>query len=125
LTRLAAILTIGDTDRLREVAAACARAARSGAAVTLFFRDETIPLICREGVAARLTDAAGLEASRAVAAILNDLKAAGDVHCYACSSSMYLWGVSASELIPTISGARGLIAFLAEDLAAATEVLTS
>jgi hypothetical protein len=32
--------------------------------------------------------------------------------------------VSAGDLIPEIAGARGLIAFLAEDLAEATEVLS-
>jgi peroxiredoxin family protein len=106
------------------MATTCESAARAGATVTLFFRDETIPLICRQEVAARLTSAGGPAAAPAVAAMLGELKAAGNVLCYACSSSMYLWGVSAGDLIPEITGARGLIAFLAEDLAEATEVLS-
>jgi peroxiredoxin family protein len=125
VTRVAAIVTIGDPARIREVAAACASAACEGATVTLFFRDETIPLICSSEVAARLSGSNGVEAAESVAAILRELDAAGDVHCYACSSSLYLWGVSASDLIPEVTGARGLIAFLAEDLAEATEILSA
>jgi peroxiredoxin family protein len=124
VTRLAAIVTIGEPGQIRDLAARCAAAARAGASVTLFFRDETIPLICRSDVAARLTDHAGVENGRHVAAILAELKEAGDVHLHACSSSLYLWGVTAGDLIPPISGARGLIAFLAEDLAEADEVLS-
>jgi peroxiredoxin family protein len=75
-------------------------------------------------VAARLSGGDGRDVAEAVAAMLSELRAAGDVRCYACSSSIYLWGVSAGDLIPEIAGARGLIAFLAEDLAEATEVLS-
>jgi peroxiredoxin family protein len=50
--------------------------------------------------------------------------AAGDVRLYACSSSLYIWGVEAGDLDPAIHGSRGLIAFLAEDLAGASSVLT-
>ena len=49
---------------------------------------------------------------------------AGDVQLFACSSSMYLWGVSAADLLPFMSGSRGLIAFLAEDMEDAAEVLS-
>jgi hypothetical protein len=37
---------------------------------------------------------------------------------------MYLWGVTADQLLPAITGGRGLIAFLAEDLAGATRALS-
>jgi peroxiredoxin family protein len=124
MTGLAAIVTVGEVGHIRRIAARCADAARTGASVTVFFRDETIPLICNAEVAVGLTGASGLEEGRAVAAILADLKATGDVHLHACSSSLYLWGVSGSDLIPPLSGARGLIAFLAEDLAAADEVIS-
>jgi peroxiredoxin family protein len=57
-------------------------------------------------------------------AMLVELAAAGDVRLYACTSSMYVWGVSSQDLIPAMAGGRGLIAFLAEDLAGAADVLT-
>jgi hypothetical protein len=37
---------------------------------------------------------------------------------------MYLWGVSSEDLVPAMAGGRGLIAFLADDLAGAAQVLT-
>ena len=125
MSRVAAIVTLGELTHVRRLASRCAEAARSGATVTVFFRDETIPLICRTDVAVRLTDAAGVEAGREVAAILADLKATGDVQLHACSSSLYLWGVTGNDLIPPLSGARGLIAFLAEDLVQADEILSA
>lgn len=125
--RLAAIVTTGAADTIAEVARGCIEAARAGAAVRVFFRDESIPAICRPEVAARLLLASS-EASRAgSAATENALQAlvrSGDVKLYACSSSLYVWGVGSGDLIPPITGARGLIAFLAEDLAGAKEVLT-
>jgi peroxiredoxin family protein len=124
MTRVAAIVTVADPERLRELVERCGEAARAGASVTLFFRDESIPLICREEIAAGLVSPAVLAVGRAFAALLAELKAAGDVQCYACSSSMYVWGVRAADLIPALNGARGLIAFLADDLAEATGVLS-
>jgi len=124
-TRVAAILTLGELDRIRVVLATCAEAAQAGATVTLFFRDETIPLICRSDAAASLTDEGTVAAGRELAALLRELARAGDVRCTACSSSLYLWGVSAGDLIPEVAGARGLVAFLAEDLADATQILSS
>ncbi len=123
--RLAVILTVAELERLRATLATCMEAARSGAAVTLFFRDETIPLICKPDVAGQLVDEAGVATGRELAGLLRELAAAGDVRCSACSSSLYLWGVGAGDLIPEIAGPRGLIAFLAEDLAEATQILSS
>jgi len=123
--RLAAILTVGELDAMTKTLSACQEAADAGATVTLFFRDETIPLICKAEVAAGITDEAGIAVGREVASLLRRLVAAGDVHCTACSSSLYLWGVSPTDLVPEVEGSRGLIAFLADDLAAATRVLSS
>jgi len=124
-TRVAAILTVGDLEQLRPVLASCTDAARAGATVTLFFRDETIPLICRPEAAAELAAEPCIVAGRELAALLRELVRAGDVRCTACSSSLYLWGVSAGDLIAEVAGARGLVAFLAEDLADATQILSS
>lgn len=135
--RLAVVVTTAEIDALAEMALACSDVARSGAAVRVFFRDESIPAICRTEVAARLLPGApaGEREHRErpsgdpmppgpVEVLLQELTKSGDVRLYACSSSLYIWGVESRDLIPAISGARGLIAFLAEDLAGASEVLT-
>jgi peroxiredoxin family protein len=135
--RLAAIVTTGNRVELEAMAVECAEAARSGLAVRVFFRDESIPEICNRDTAARLRpepamawyhpaagDPTKWDLGARVSASLRVLVDSGDVRLYACSSSLYIWGVEASALLPTISGARGLIAFLAEDLAGAEEVLS-
>ncbi len=124
--RLAAIVTTGEADTLAEVVRAASDAARAGVAVRVFFRDESIPAICKPEVAAHVRPSS--EASRrsdvATERALQELVDSGDVKLYACSSSLYVWGVEARDLIAPITGARGLIAFLAEDLAGAGQVLT-
>ena len=124
--RIALIVTTGEPERFGELAQRAARAAESGADVRIFFRDESIPLLCKPDVAARLLPG-GAEAGAALAPAREALaKLAGHdtVRLYACSSSLYLWGVGSGDLIDAVTGARGLIAFLAEDLAGAREVLT-
>lgn len=117
---IAVIVTGGDSAPLREIAAICQPAAAQGAAVRIFFRDESIPLICRPDRAQPL----GRSPEPEVAEILEPLRRAGDVRLYACSSSLYLWGLSAADLSPWIDGARGLVAFLVEDLGGASQVLS-
>jgi len=131
---VAAIVTTGEPSRIAEMAATCQAAARSGAAVRVFFRDESIPPICRPDRArqrgildvssAATEGSAGVAQAGGLEAVLEELAGSGDVRLYACSSSLYLWGVSAADLLPAISGSRGLVAFLAEDLADATQVLS-
>lgn len=111
----------GDATSLGQMAQVCERAAARGALVRVFFRDESIPAICRPEVAIALT---GEPAPERAAAWLEMLARAGDVRLYACSSSLYLWGIGPGDLLPCISGSRGLIAFLAEDLTDADEVLS-
>jgi hypothetical protein len=129
--KLAAIVTTGDVRRILDLVETCRAAVEKGQAVRLFFRDESIPLIVtpevRDGVApavppptqeARERDAQGL------AVALADLATLPHVELSACSSSLYLWGLKAGDLIPAMSGARGLIAFLADDLDGAQQVLS-
>ena len=111
-TRIAAIVTSGDPATIEEMVAACSEAAHAGARVAVFFRDESIPAIRAE------------TSPPQVVAALGRLAASGDVHISACSTSLYLWGVSGKELIASIGGVRGLVAFLAEDVAGASSVLT-
>jgi peroxiredoxin family protein len=126
--RRAVIVTSSDPETLIEMARASCEALESGSAVRVFFRDESIPAICTAEVAARLVPeslAASLAVTRnAVEAALQELAGAGDARLYACSSSLYIWGVDSGDLIPAITGSRGLVAFLADDLAGAREVLT-
>jgi peroxiredoxin family protein len=110
--RLAAIVTTGDPAAIEAMAASCSEAARAGARVAVFFRDESIPAIRGETSPPR------------VAAALEQLAASGDVRLSACSTSLYLWGLTGKDLIPSIGGVRGLVAFLAEDVAGASSVLT-
>ena len=70
-------------------------------------------------MAASLGMSRGLEAE-----MLAALRDAGDVRLYACSSSLYLWGVAVSDLLPAIDSARGLIAFLADDVVGSDRVLS-
>ena len=123
--RVAVIVTTGDPQTLAAMARGCQEAAASGSAVRVFFRDESIPAVCKAEVADRLLpQAAASEEQRAAVQALHELATAGDVRLYACSSSLYLWGVQSADLLPAMSGARGLIAFLAEDLAGASEAHT-
>ncbi len=43
---------------------------------------------------------------------------------YACTSSMYYCDTQAADLIPEIDGPRSLAAFLSEDAAGASAILT-
>jgi peroxiredoxin family protein len=121
--RVAAIVTLGDRATFERFAAECSALARAGAQVRVFFRDESIPSICVDAVRRRLLPWEMADDGSAES-LLADLAVAGDVRLYACTSSMYVWGVSSQDLIPAMNGGRGLIAFLAEDLAGASQALT-
>jgi hypothetical protein len=137
LGRVAAILTVCDLERLIALIDTCLKLARDGASVRVFFRDESIPFICLPATRRRLLgddpDAREFSAPERVShdglavclARRGELAGAGDVQLYACTSSLYLWGVTSDDLLPVLTGGRGLIAFLADDLAGASTMLTS
>lgn len=118
--RIAAIVTTADSGKLRDLIKVCREAAADGSVVRVFFRDESIPAIGRPEVRIRL----GIPELPDLAPPLGELKAAGDVRLHACSSSLYVWGMVPEDLVEPLDGARGLIAFLAEDLAGADQVLS-
>jgi len=139
--RVAVIFTTGDPRTIAEMATTCMQLAREGAHVRVFFRDESIPALCVPAVAQRLgyrsveapadgddggtlRPASSEQPPEPTEAVLHLLANSGDVTLYACSSSLYLWGVTARDLLPVMSGARGLVAFLVEDLAGAERVLS-
>lgn len=136
MTRLAVIVSRGSLNNLVQVATLLMAAVGSGLAVRVFFRDEAVRGVTRAGSAtlalsgAYQGEEAGVHARLAaqglldVPALLRELKAAGDVRLYVCSSSLALWGARPEDLIPEVDAVRGLTAFLLEDVAAADRVLT-
>ncbi|MBI2204677.1 MAG: DsrE family protein [Candidatus Rokubacteria bacterium] len=133
---LAVIVSRGETNALVQVATLLMAAVGSGGAVRVFFRDEAIFRITRDGakttrfsdgyhgredeVRARLAQQ-GLDD---LAALFAQIKEVGDARLWACSSSMAICGAKPEDLLPQIDGVRGLTAFLLEDVAAADHVLT-
>jgi peroxiredoxin family protein len=133
---LAVIVSRGETNSLVQVATLLMAAVGSGLAVRVFFRDEAIYRITRDG-AREIVFSAGhrgredrvraqLERQGLddLPALLAQIKELGDARLYACSSSLAICGVDAGALLPEIDGVRGLTAFLLEDVAQADRVLT-
>lgn len=105
-------------------------------AVRVFFRDEAVLKVTKAGAGAlNLSEAyRGREAAtrERLAAqglldlprLMREVKEAGDVRLYACSSSMAICGVGPEELLDEVDEVRGLAAFLLEDAAEADRILT-
>ncbi len=133
---LAVIVARGELNSLVQVATLLMAAVGSGIAVRVFFRDEAIYALTRDG-AASLPLSAGYRGHEEevrtnlaqqglgdVPDLLRQVKEIGDARLYACSSSLAICGVKPADLLPEIDGVRGLTAFLLEDAAAADHVLT-
>jgi len=133
---LAVIVSRGETNTLVQVATLLMAAVGSGGAVRVFFRDEAIFGITREGAktvrfssgyVGRETEVRGRLAQQGlddVAALFAQIKEVGDAKLWACSSSMAICGARSEDLLPAIDGVHGLTAFLLEDVANADHVLT-
>ena len=137
VNRLAIIVTRGTFNNLVQVATLVRAAAGTGTAVRVLFRDAAVLAVRRDRIGALPWSAefvgreaetlALLEAAEFadLQEFLRDAKEHGDdVRFYACTSSMYYCDTDAAELIPEIDAPRSLTAFLAEDVAAATAVLS-
>jgi len=133
---LAVILSRGELNSLVQVATLLLAAVGSGLAVRVFFRDEAVFGITRDG-AATLDLSSGYRGREAAVKerlaaqgladfpeLLRQIKELGDARLYACSSSLAICGVTPAQLLPEIDAVRGLTAFLLEDVAAADRVLT-
>ena len=123
--KIAGIVTSGRPAALLNLLRRAIACAEEGSEVRIFFRDEAIPALCVDVVAERLgwpelSGGAGPTATALVEA-LGNIPSTDDLRLYICTSSMYVWGVSAADLRPGVS-ARGLVAFLAEDLDGADDV---
>ncbi len=104
--------------------------------VRVFFRDEAVLKITKAGAKEiRLSEGyRGLEGETVerlraqnlidLPRLMRDVKEAGDVRLYACSSSMAICGVSREALLDEIDEVRGITAFLLEDVIEADRVLT-
>jgi peroxiredoxin family protein len=136
VTSLAVIVSRGDFNSVVQVMTLLMAAVGSGVGVRVFFRDEAVFKITRDG-AREMNFSAGYQGREAALRenlkrqglddlpdLLRQVKEIGDARLYACSSSMALCGVKAEELLPEIDGVRGLTAFLLEDVAKADRVLT-
>ena len=133
---LAVIVSRGEMNTLVQVATLLMAAVGSGGAVRVFFRDEAIFGITREGAktvrfssgyVGRETEVRSRLAQQGlddVAALFAQIKEVGDAKLWACSSSMAICGARSEDLLPVIDGVRGLTAFLLEDVANADHVLT-
>ncbi len=136
MTTLAVIVSRGEFNSLVQVTTLLMAAVGSGIAVRVFFRDEAIYKITRDG-AREMNLSAGYRGRETeirenltrqgladLAELLRQVKDAGDARLYACSSSLAICGVRPEDLLPEIDGVRGLTAFLLEDIAKADRVLT-
>ena len=133
---LAIIVCRGETNTLVQVATLLMAAVGSDTAVRVFFRDEAIFAITRDGAKTvrfsngyrgRENEVRGRLAQQGlddIAALFAQVKEVGDAKLWACSSSMAICGARSEDLLPAIDGVRGLTAFLLEDVANADHVLT-
>ncbi|HEY7067262.1 MAG TPA: hypothetical protein VII06_37720 [Chloroflexota bacterium] len=134
---LAIIVTRGAFNNLVQVATLIRTAAGDGTPVRVLFRDAALLALRRDRIGALefSPEFAGredttLELLRAadfedLQSFLRDAKEHGDdVRYYACTSSMYYCDTQLADLIPEIDGPRPLAAFLTEEVAAATTMLT-
>ena len=135
MTALAVIASRGSFNSLIQVLTLLMAAVGSGLAVRVFFRDEAVLKVTKtgaqeinlseiyrgqEGAVSERLAAQGLSD---LPRLLREIKEAGDVRLYACSSSMAICGVQAEDLLDGIE-VRGLTAFLLEEVATADKVLT-
>lgn len=132
---LAVIAPRRSFNSLVQVVTVLMAAVGSDVAVRAFFRDEVVLKVTRarageidlsdayrgqEGAVRERLSAQGLSD---LPRLLREVREAGDVRLYACSSSMAIGGVTAEDLLDGIE-VRGLAAFLLEDVATADRVLT-
>ena len=132
---LAVVVSGGSTNNFIQVLTLLMAAVHSDMAVRVLFRDEAVKRLTPEAINRPEMSPAYAddpEVPRRLAKLdltdlhklCRDIKASGDVKYYACSSSLAIWGLKKEQLIKEIDEARGLPAFLLEDLAAAEQVLT-
>jgi peroxiredoxin family protein len=132
---LAVIASRGSFNSLVQVVTVLMAAVSSDVAVRVFFRDEAVLKLTRarageidlseayRGQETAVRERLSAQGLADLPRLLREVREAGDVRLYACSSSMAIGGVRAEDLLDGIE-VRGLAAFLLEDVATADRVLT-
>jgi len=132
---LAVIASRGSFNSLVQVATLLMAAVASEMTVRVFFRDEAVLKLTRSragdmnlseiyrGQEAAMSERLRVQQLNDLPQLFADVRRAGDVRLYVCSSSMAICGVGAEDLLEGME-VRGLTAFLLEDMAAADHVLT-
>lgn len=133
---LAVMVSGGSTNNMIQVLTLLMAAVHSELKVRVLFRDESVMRLTPEAINRQELSSAFAAQAEAAAQRLakldltdlqklaRDIKASGDVKYYACSSSLAIAGLKKEDLIPEIDAARGLPAFLVDEVATADKVLT-
>lgn len=136
MQKIAVIVTRGELNHLIQVVTLLMAATVVNAAVRVLFRDEAVLSVTKTGAkrlrlsptlarrARRVRHQLQQHGMRDLSTMLQTVKGHGDVRLHACNSSLSLYGIKRSELLPEIDGVRGLTAFVVEDIATADRVLT-
>ncbi|GBC82018.1 hypothetical protein HRbin10_01138 [bacterium HR10] len=138
LKKVAIIVSNGSFNNLFQVSTLIrALTASLETSVRVFFRDEAVVKVTRARInevnlsdIVRPMEAEILRRLREadfvdLHSFLRDSKEHGDdVRLFACTSSMYMYGVREEDLIPEIDGARTLTDFLLEEVSDAEKVFT-
>ena len=132
---LAIIVSDGSTNNLIQVLTLLMASVHSDIKTRVLFRDASVFRLTPANINQReLSSAYGADAGieqrlkrldlADLHKLARDIKASGDVKYYVCSSSLAICGLKKEDLIPEVDEARGLPAFLLEDVATADKVLT-
>jgi len=138
LKKVAIIVSNGSFNNLLQVSTLIrALTASLETSVRVFFRDEAVVKVTKTRInEVNLSDVVRpmepeilrrlREAEFAdLQSFLRDSKEHGDdVKLFACTSSMYMYGIREEDLIPEIDGARTLTDFLLEEVSDAEKVFT-
>ena len=136
LKKLAIIVSNGSFNNLEQVATFAMAAAVCDVAVRVFFRDEAVLKMTKAHInefnlseAFKGTEAETLKRFQTakvgdLLGLWQEVKKQGDVKLYACTSSMFLCGVTKEALVDEIDEPRGLTSFMLEEMDDADHVLT-
>ncbi len=133
---MAVVVSRGSHNSVVQVMTLVMASVVSEVAVRLFFRDEAVYKLTRNG-AGRINLSEIQQAHEPgfsqrlkehklgdIQQLIQEVKRQGDVKVYVCSSSIALCGVREDDLIPEVDEIRGLTSFLLEEIADADKVLT-
>lgn len=134
--RLALLVSRGAHNNLAQVASVIMAAVVSDMSVRVLFRDEAVLSLSKSRIGSlplsegyRTIEAdyrRRLKEARMhdITALFREAKEDGDVKLYVCTSSLFLAGVTSSDLIPELDEPRGLVSFLIEEMEGADQVLS-